>query len=778
MIRTCRAAVGVLVFGALGATVPPQTRDMMEALSRPLASASFQLSFVVLALSAWFWSRAALAARFGINDSYEARQDLATSREATPHRSANRTVYIQLPRLLLGFTGLVALYLTLTTSAPFNGFVVTAWWASGHVWLWMRKRKPGNATETSWPPAAEDMHEVAPTFWRWFCTIIPNVRKLIQYAPLPNWVAYVALALGIVPFILGAIISLLPASPDTPDFVGGFASVMPAASGAVLLLGFMIGPLTVLTVAFDGLNCGFKIAHTEVGFKRPPILIVGLVFVIGVIPYWFPIHNIRTLQQGGSEATMRPQDRSHLTDFNAAWPAACPGGLKHPIIVTMSGGASRAAVWGARVVYAVEEAAGPDGPELRAISSVSGGSLGAAAALSLLARYQDSKGPPCAEPRAEAGRAKKLGLDQLAPPEHPTGSEASVFAQDSLGPLLAGWLLVDLPRTLLSPFVTLATWNHWRPNGGDRAEAIERSFEASWKKLAKGQPNPPKFDLDSSLLRLFYSNGEENDRCGAKAGWRCGMPLWIANGTNASSGNRYLTIPIQPDPQWPFAAASDLLALLQSDVRISTAVNNTARFPFLEPSGDVVPIAPSTKFGEDYGDLIDGGYFENEGLQTAMELAQWLEENDHNVKPIIVVATADGDHEIKSNDIVRCSNPVVPQLSENQGTSGHHAVAQALGPLTGINNVRSGHSMATLNEAARRYCQAKSGGENRFFHFYLPGIKCQDVPLNWVLSDETIREIWQKMDDHDVGNDEEWKALKAALEAAKTDAPPNTPNSH
>ena len=70
MLRTVRAAIAVMLLGGIGLTVPPQTRDMLAFLDseRIWPAVSFQIGLVVLAGWAWFWSRAALAARFGIDD--------------------------------------------------------------------------------------------------------------------------------------------------------------------------------------------------------------------------------------------------------------------------------------------------------------------------------------------------------------------------------------------------------------------------------------------------------------------------------------------------------------------------------------------------------------------------------------------------------------------------------------------------------------------------------------------------------------------------------------
>ena len=71
MARTCRAAIAVLLVGAVALTVPPETRDMLAFLEdgSTWAAFSFQFALVVLAGSAWFWSRAALSARYGLGES-------------------------------------------------------------------------------------------------------------------------------------------------------------------------------------------------------------------------------------------------------------------------------------------------------------------------------------------------------------------------------------------------------------------------------------------------------------------------------------------------------------------------------------------------------------------------------------------------------------------------------------------------------------------------------------------------------------------------------------
>ena len=93
MLRTIRAAVAVMLLGGIGLTVPPQTRDMLAFLEddRIWPPISFQLALIVLAGSAWFWSRAALAARFGIDDNPQNRP---------PAPDFDWPAYTWLPRLI------------------------------------------------------------------------------------------------------------------------------------------------------------------------------------------------------------------------------------------------------------------------------------------------------------------------------------------------------------------------------------------------------------------------------------------------------------------------------------------------------------------------------------------------------------------------------------------------------------------------------------------------------------------------------------------------------
>jgi hypothetical protein len=414
------------------------------------------------------------------------------------------------------------------------------------------------------------------------------------------------LALGLLPLALG----LFETFAFSLHVSTLLATVFPGPAIAVLLLGLMIGPLVAATFVFDGLTLQWRWGHLRLGLRRPPVISAILIYVFVVVPAVFHVHTVRLIDAP-------PANPQSLDVLFEAWAGECAPktGPLRPVIVAISGGATRAGLWGAAVVDQVLRAQQPDGPALFAISSVSGGSLGAAAAMTLLSQQKQ----PC----------KATGLGPL----RPAGQQTVPLAGDALGPLLGGWLLDDIPRAAFEPLAAALRWAANRqPNGGDSAEAIEQGFTDLWEDVRP----PGVLDWDQPFLSLFY------DQIGA---YRVGMPLWFANGTDATTGNRVITTPILATQDnkalWPFRGARDFHALMKSDVRIATAINNTARFPYLEPFGEMLP----ADGGKQTGSLVDGGHFENEGLQTALELAEWLAKQsraDRPVAPIIVQATGDG----------------------------------------------------------------------------------------------------------------------------------------
>lgn len=716
MLRSVRAAVAVMLLGLIGVTAPPQTRDMLAFLEDAgiWQAISFPIALAVLAGSAWFWSRAALAARFGIDDG---------QRDGAAPPTFNWTAFTWLPRLMLAASFLFGVVIAFMSGSPWRSTAVAIGLGLLGVFLSVYRPRGPNVIL---PPAARY------GFQAWLRGgARARFEALLRRAPYGRVPAWILLALGLVPLALGVIESFT----YTLRLHNLLAKAFPGPGIAVLLLGLMIGPLVAVTFVFDGLTLQWRLGSQRLGLRRPPVLSVIAIYVFVLVPLLFHIHTVRLID--GPSIERLPLDR-----LFSQWVDACalgPGPVQ-PIIVAVSGGATRAGLWGAAVLDHVLQTQQPTkGPALFAVSSVSGGSLGTAGAMTLLSL----ESLPC----------RATGLPLLRP--NPVDNTVPL-AGDALGPLLGGWLLDDIPRSAFEPAAAViqSVTSH-RPNGGDSAEAIEHGFEDLWGTALRKSPLKGVPDWGRPFLSLFHTDGA--------ATYRKGMPLWLANGTDATTGNRVITSPIAaPDgPEsklpWPFRGARDFHTLMHGDVSIATAINNTARFPYLEPFGEMLPLGGKRQTGS----LVDGGYFENEGLQTALDLAEWLADQSgtlgRRVQPIIVQATGDGEADVHSADVMTCTKASDGAYIADD----KHWAWQILAPIMGLYQVRGGHSAVLLRQAFDQFC----GTHKRFVHFYLPADNGRPIPLNWVLSKATAEFIWGKeaFANGQVANASELTRLKEAL---------------
>jgi hypothetical protein len=226
------------------------------------------------------------------------------------------------------------------------------------------------------------------------------------------------------------------------------------------------------------------------------------------------------------------------------------------------------------------------------------------------------------------------------------------------------------------------------------------------------------------------------------------MPLWLGVATARDTGGLVLVSQVRargdlPNgaADWPFRGASDLLAQIGADIPISTAVNATARFPFLEPSASALS-GQAHGAGSARGlSLIDGGYYDQSGLEPALELADWL--RAHGADPIVVAANGSGDDDglglraitMPSDYIVRCGAAEFPPDQPPPFSM----ASDVLAPLIGLYEARHGHVDALLRRARAEWCTPRQA----FFHFFLGPRGAQPVPLNWVLSDEMADHVWR-----------------------------------
>ena len=241
-----------------------------------------------------------------------------------------------------------------------------------------------------------------------------------------------------------------------------------------------------------------------------------------------------------------------------------------------------------------------------AISSVSGGSLGAAV-FSALATEQATNQAwrPCG-PASQKGKLNEF--------------VKHYFSQDFLSPLIAASLFPDF----LQRFLPVPVYQF------DRARALERAFEAAWENAARavdGKASHPIRNPFETPLSAFA----EPLRA---------APALLLNTTGVETGSRITLSPLFVGATPTALHITQALLGICTEVtktvemRLSTAVSLSARFPWVTPVGWVdrpmrnpksAPPCPDRQF--DFGNrlyLADGGYFENSGLESAIEVAARL----------------------------------------------------------------------------------------------------------------------------------------------------------
>ncbi len=770
--------------------MPSQTGDELAALVElPVSPFSgfvmLQLAVALLSFSAWYWARTAVAARYEAPDTRGGRDGLPAE--------VDRCAYEAVPRLLFGMGSLLGLAVVVYAALEFHRYLLgdvlvwALWSGVGYALVHRRLklaekvnkgrserieaaaaaraafvRQKRKASRT--PNLSDAPRYPVPAPKRLWAGVVTRFVDFVSYAPFGWRVAASLLLVCFIAFVAGAVYSYQPLMPGQRDLAGFMAVPFPGPAVVIVALAMMAGPFAALAYIVDGLRLVVPLQGRPIGFKRPPVFL-ALLLVIAIAPFVFHLHTVRTVAAEANGPAIAK--RATLGAFWQRWQDACvtEKGPIRPVIVSVSGGASRAGVWATNVLRAVQNAAGSRNTAVFAVDSVSGGSLGVAAYMAIMAAHTDAA--------ALCGRTAATGAQLAALTDPQTG--ASALGGDALGPVFGATLLIDVPRALLSPFAAIVrAITGAKSSGGDRAETIERAFERLWQETGRAAKLGTVPAMSDGFLTLFYKDGQP----------RPGMPLWLALGTDVASGARLITAPFNSDPDsarsspkgkapdpdelWPFSGAKDVLRLLCADVPISTAINNTARFPFLEPSGELVPQPGCPTADGPQAQIVDGGYFDNEGIFTALELAAWLTRHapkDRAVMPIIVQVSASEDIVGTWDETARQSKmpppfvqcgfaPVDRAVTVSQPSD----VVQAFVPIKGLDSVRGAHDEALLHQAMAGYCDtgtvtaadgkpkdptALRPEDQAFFHFYLFGEKEQKggVPLNWLLSPRAIASI-------------------------------------
>jgi len=580
--------------------------------------------------------------------------------------------------------------------------------------------------------------------------------------------------------------------------------------GSLTIACFAFGSFLALANLVDLFTAAVAAYARRAGFCIRPQAILGVLLAVIVLPALVAsvtqsFHKVRLcdgkcaeVSELKSASVRTPDKRPDVTQAARAWyvqaerayhsfrPKSEPVPL---LIVATAGGGIRAAYWTTTILETLEKDLSLPQSEnsgevnlmrslLFGISGVSGGSVGAAAYAAAVRNHEDNG-------------AKVL----------PSG----FLKEDFLAPGLAAMVFIDG----LSNFL---------PDMGqiDRGDALELGFESASRTAGdKGGLLSHKFLNFSPPCHFHGPSGMECSSWG---------PILLLNATHQETGRRVITSHVKIERN-VFFDSYDALQVLNSDVRLSTAAHNSARFTYVSPAGNLIS---NTAPVHNRGYILDGGYFENYGAETALELArkavQVIDPDngkpDHQNKVKLVILQISSDPKLQDNrTLVRarfgpdgCAvtslQPITVSTSsdlanylelidavDSERNEGEFWVLpsanELTAPVAGIMSVRGAHGTAAAEELAASICQgqkeaaalnnslqrqatAKPAGNNsnqddktkkierpHFTHLAMCEASGIIPPLGWVLSEHTRLQFTLLLEK--CGNADELKELKTAL---------------
>lgn len=270
-------------------------------------------------------------------------------------------------------------------------------------------------------------------------------------------------------------------------------------------------------------------------------------------------------------------------------------GRPYPVfIISAAGGGHYAADFAATFLARVQDRCPSFAQHVFAISSVSGGSIGAGT-FAALAKSFATNGPwtECA-----------IGT---MPPGMFEQTTRQILDRDFLAPVMASMLFGDLPGTLLPASLSRR----------DRAYVFDAGLERAWNDALPDTQSP----LAAPYLEFWQSDGA--------------APAILANTTQVENGMRVVVAPfmsidgplqantLHQRARYTRYVGNELVdegweALgPQEDIKLSTALGLSARFPWIMPAARFP--TSNTEFR-----LVDGGYLDNSGDETAFDLIMEL----------------------------------------------------------------------------------------------------------------------------------------------------------
>jgi hypothetical protein len=440
----------------------------------------------------------------------------------------------------------------------------------------------------------------------------------------------------------------------------------------------MVGAAGVAALALASINLfgSFVLTYAPLRQALPPLWL-WVVLAAGVLVAQFNDNHVVEPARGADASAPPPVDA--LQAIADTMPAD-----RVIVFVASEGGGIRAAYWTAAVLDALDAQDPQLKYRMRVLSGVSGGSLGVAA---WLASHRRDFCPDSAAAVTAPGTT--VGLRSIAPPAL---AASTALSADFVAPAVAGMFYGDLVQRFIPAAIGPL----------DRSRAIEGAWQRAFAHLP-GQPFEHTLDA-------LYSG------CPA-------LPQLVLNATRVETGER-VALTRLPTPATMFVNTFDAMqpgsgARTQS---LAGLVHHSARFPLVSPAG-TVEIRRSEAATADAPPsfrLVDGGYFDNSGVQSALDLMFALQQVERikPFRPLLLV-------------IRNSFEPLVSQPPHADGASRLFPESGSI--ALALLNVRGSHAVTARGTAKRLL------GDD-LIDLDVPK-QYAEAPLGWALSDAARRKL-------------------------------------
>jgi hypothetical protein len=469
-----------------------------------------------------------------------------------------------------------------------------------------------------------------------------------------------------------------------------------------------LGPVSVLFL-FLGLACiaTSLLTHIYDRHQVPCVTILAAIAIVWSLLGTNNNHHLRLLDEPGPQLA---EPAAAFKDWVAARPdLADYKGRPYPVyLLAAEGGGVYAATHAAWTLARIQDSCPAFAQHVFAISGVSGGSLGAA----LFAALVKAHAPPRALPKEQ-----RCPLQVRDGPMQ--NAVRGYFMQDLLTPLLAAGLFPDFLQWFWpTPIETL-----------DRARALELTYEETWADVMRqaGRAGAEKIFRDN-VRQLWLPQSD--------------VPALLLNATMVQGGGRAILSPFNLADDRGFAdRAVDGFSDLP--LRLSTAAGVSARFPFVTP-------AALYRRDDLAWQLVDGGYYDNSGIQTAVNLVEALQRSkaDGGPLPANADSAAGGCRSANKTTVNVPSVGVVTvcfriilikhaRFPEDKALRG-----EILAPLMAVIDARRARSSASAHWVYNAYCGSDDCGRGRAAnspHVYVSYIDSRSLPLGWYLSNRSLQ---------------------------------------